>query len=108
MRLTVIQQRQAPGASHDSRPVEPQGENALADAAWIFHVELVSCGSVSKHHLKVWPAFGNARVEIQERALDMQPQDAFDTGPLHPAGRAGIPAPTTTPDMGGGGVDIGG
>jgi hypothetical protein len=47
-------------------------------------------------------------VKPQNTAFDAKSKDALDACALHPAGRARVPGPTTTPDMAGCGVDLGG
>ncbi|MNE00643.1 hypothetical protein D3C80_930580 [compost metagenome] len=54
------------------------------------------------------PACRQQRLQVQGVATALQAQQAFDDQAVHPAGRAGVPAPATPPGVGRNRIDVGG
>ena len=76
------------------------------NALWVLYLYFVAGGAVSKHDVETWPRVRNARIKMQRRASNLQSQNAFDAGALHPSRRTSIPAPAATPDVRRDGIDI--
>src|SRR5271168_5389144 len=100
MHGVVIDNGQSQGALHDFNPVHLSEANSPTEPGGIVDHDFISRRLTANRHLERSPAFGNAGVEMQESAADAQPQNALDAGALHPTGRARVPRPAATSDMG--------
>jgi hypothetical protein len=63
------------------------------------NVNGVETPSIQVSNSEALPRRRNTWLERQLVVTHLQPQDVFDTCPVDPTGRTGVPAPTTTPNM---------
>src|ERR1035437_16085 len=85
MRGTIIYKPQAERSLHDDVPVDGGEGNAPANAIGIFDPDLVSCRTVSKRHLEACPCPGDVRIEMQDVAVQTQPENTLHASALHPS-----------------------
>src|SRR3990172_11652014 len=84
------------------------GSNASTGAAVVFYQDLVLCGAEPDRHFEARPGLWNARLQMQNLALQAQPEDALDAHALHPSRGARVPRPTAASDMARIRIDVGG
>src|ERR1700731_3888578 len=107
MGLCVIEQRDAllRGIKRDS--VELDSGDPVRNAARVLDGDFIARSAMAVAHSKGGPAWRDARVEEEQFAAFAHAEDAFESGTIHPSGRAGIPGPAAAPDMGRFRIDVG-
>src|ERR1700733_3160710 len=83
------------------------GDPAI-DATRVLDRYFVERRAIPEHDLEARPVFGDARCEDQKRTLAAQAENRFDSGLIHPPGRACIPCPSAASGMRRIRIDIGG
>jgi len=99
MRRAVVNERNERVPALQHLAVEPNRENATADAKRIVDADFVSGRAVAEDDLEAGSMPGNARVEPQVRALNPKSQWELQRHAIHPAGRTGVPGPSAAPHM---------
>src|SRR6202049_1084207 len=97
--LAVIKQRNPRWPIAQRLAIALGAGDPLADTARIVDQDFVARGAIPEHDLQVRPALRDAWRQEQGRPLHAKSEDPFEAGPVHPAGRAGVPRPTAAPDV---------
>ena len=81
--------------------------DAAAHAAGIVHPDKVARRSMQVGGFETSPAVRNAGLDRQLLAPQMDPQNAFHRGAVHPTGRAGVPGPSAAAVVRSRGIHVG-
>src|SRR4030095_1388457 len=103
----VVGQRNLIDVAWDYGSVDLDRGNPAGGAAWIFHHNLVSGGVIPEFDLEVSPCARDAGIDEQPRAFQAKSENPLNSALVHPAGRAGIPGPSTATDVRRFGINIG-
>src|ERR1700730_888117 len=76
------------------------------DAVRIGDVDVVLGGSIAVNDGVAGPGIRNARINRQPVALEAKAENRFQADAIEPAGRAGIPGPSSAPGVGWLAVDV--
>src|SRR5262245_36297923 len=80
--------------------------NTAGDAIRILDLNLVARGVVTKRDGKAGPGARDAGIDVERGAAKAKAQQPLDTRAIHPAGRAGVPAPAAPSRVGRLGIDV--
>lgn len=83
-----------PGAS-----IDLDSGDAPRNPAGVLDRDLIARRVVAERDRETPPRARDAGIEMQHRAPQPEPEEPLDPGPVHPAGRARIPRPSTTADV---------
>src|ERR1700691_1843584 len=73
--------------------------NTAADSVGILDSDLIARGVVAKDDFEVPPGLRDTRINQQSRAAQTKSQYPFETRPIHPSRRAGVPGPAAASHM---------
>ena len=69
--------------------------------------DLVPGRAVAEHDREAGPGPRDARIDLEPRAPQPEPEDRLEARPVHPRGRAGVPGPAAAADVRRLGIDVG-
>src|SRR5665213_2685102 len=102
----VVLQRYPGVMCGQRQAIELHSQDTAADAAWVLDPYVVAGGVIVKHYPKARPRFWYAWVEEQGRSLQVESENPLEASAVHPSGRAGVPGPSATSDIGGRGIEV--
>src|SRR5207244_3630838 len=89
-------------------PVHTQRRDPSHYPARVLHPDRVPCRVIPEGDLVRWPRARDARIEMERRAAQPEPEDRLDRGAVHPPGRPRVPGPSPAPHVRWLGLDVGG
>ena len=87
------------GRSVISHPVDPRRYDAPCDTVGIVDADVELRRTAAERDLEARPGLGMQGSRWSAAPRQAQAQDLFDSGAMHPSGRAGVPGPAAAPDM---------
>src|SRR5690242_4965335 len=87
--------------------VDHDARHASTDAVRVLDGDLVTCGVVLKGDVEAWPPLRYAGGHDERGSAETKSQYPFESCPIHPSRRAGVPCPPPAADVRRFRVDIG-
>src|ERR1051326_6032727 len=80
--------------------VKHDARHTAADAVRVLDGDLVTCGVVLKGDVEARPRLWYAGVNDERGSTETKSEDPFESCPIHPSCRAGVPGPAPAADVG--------
>src|SRR6185503_7780097 len=99
MRRAVVGQGDSRFSSGERCTVQLYPGDSAADSTRVLDRDLVSRRAVAENVLEFPPSSRNAGFEDERSGTPAKSENPLQARTIHPSGRAGVPGPSTAPDV---------